>query len=263
MAAVTALIVTANYFEVLHPPITMGRGFSADEAQAERYPSWRSSATGSGSRGWAAIHRSRDGPSLCGQPFDAAAFSRGHGSAAPFGIVPDVYVPISWAFVPSLDLTEAGHLQSIGRIRAASARRRPHAGLAVVAARAASDPDDERRASARVFEPAGGLTQAQEFKKARPSSWPSSSSPGSSSLSPRRRGRPLPRASTARPREIAVRLALCATRGRLVQQLLTEGLVLAVLGVSFGLLLTAGVGAVRRTSRCRCRCRSRSRSTSI
>ena len=62
-AAVTALIVTANYFEVLNPPITMGRGFSADEAQAERHPKLAVMATGSGSRGWAAIHRSWDGPS--------------------------------------------------------------------------------------------------------------------------------------------------------------------------------------------------------
>jgi len=53
---------------------------------------------------------------------------------------------------------------------------------------------------------------------------------------------------TARAREMAVRLAIGATRGQIIRQLMTEGLVLALLGGVLGLLLSYWSNSLLQTS---------------
>ena len=245
-AAITALIVTANYFDVLRVPMAQGRGFSTAEADVDRNP--RLAVLGHGF--WMA--RLGGDPQVVGRTialngdlYDViGVLPADVRSPAPFGVVPDVYVPITRTLVPSLDRAGTGHVQLIGRLRGGQNVDGGLAALAVVAARATADLRTERDSTIRVFSQVGGLDQSRDLRQI--------------ALfflvlmvitmlvltiaCANVAGLLLAR-STARGREIAVRLTLGATRRRLLQQLLTEGFVLAVIGVGAGLLLTAGVGA--------------------
>lgn len=245
-ATVTALVVTGNYFDVLRVPIAVGRGFTADEGRAEREP--RLAVLGHGF--WQ--RRLGGDPGVVGQSITLngelyevrgvlPADSR---SPAPFGVVPDLYLPITRTLVPSLERADSGHVQMVGRLRSGQSVEGGRAALAVATTRATADLGTDRGATVRDFSLVGGLDQSRDFREiaffflALLVATMLVLTIACANVA----GLLLAR-STARGREIAVRLTLGATRRRLVQQLLTEGLVLATLGVGGGLLFTAAVGA--------------------
>jgi predicted permease len=245
----TPLLVTANFFDVLGIPIALGRGFTADEAAAELSPRlavvsdafWRRRLGANPSVVGTAI-------TLDGAPYTVLGVLPADLRSLPgYGFMPDVYVPLSRTLIPTLDRIRATHVQLIGRLRPGQSAASAQAALGAVASGVAAQYGDPEAGSIRTVAHVGGLSQLKDFEQV--------------ALffgvllivtalvlviaCANVAGLLLSRAA-ARRREIALRLALGASRRRLVQQLLTEGVLLAVLGTGAGLLLTEGFARLAR-----------------
>ena len=240
---ITPLIVTPNFFDVVGVPMARGRAFTA--ADAGRDPRLAVVSYGFWMRRLGGTTEVIGSPLLLnGEAFTIVGVTaRGIRSLPGYGIVPDVWLPVTKALMPTLDHPRDGHVQLVGRLYEGQDRATAHAALATVGTRIGRELGypDVGRISPLVS--MGGIEQMREFKEV------------AAFFAvllvvtflvlgiacANVAGLLLARGS-ARRREIAVRLALGATRMRIVQQLLTEGLVLAICGTLAGAVLIVFAG---------------------
>jgi predicted permease len=236
------MIVTANFFDVTGMPIALGRPFSAAEAEAESDPRlavvshefWQR-RLGADS---AIIGRSL---TLNGEAYTVLGVLAPRArSVASFSITPMLYVPLHRRIVPEMSAPNAAVVSLIGRLKP---------GQEFAQARSAIDALDRRLARLQGDTVFAGV---QEFAPV-------------GSLGNRKAGRLiggffmllgvvsilvlviacanvaglLVARGTRRRQEVAIRLAIGGSRGRVMQQFLSDGFWLAVIGTIGGTALTA------------------------
>ncbi len=241
------MLVTANFFDIIVPRFAMGRAFTVLEAQAERDPTlavvtysfWRDRLNRDPQVIGTAL-------TINGRPYTVVGvLASDHRAVAGFGLAPEVYLPLGPALAADLEtLDAAAHVQLVGRLRDGQGLPDGQAAIATAGAKAATAYRTKNLSSVSQFT-VGGMQQLA----------------GQGTISAffamlliavglilaiscaNVAGLLLSRL-TARSREMAVRVAIGASRLRLAQQLLAEGFWLALLGTAGGLVLMKAMTGV-------------------
>jgi putative ABC transport system permease protein len=246
-ATLTPLLVTANFFDVVRVPVAEGRGFAAEEARANRqtrlvvvsHGFWRRWLAGAPDAVGRAITLNGESYTVTG------VLPAGLRSLPGYGLAPDVYLPLSTAFVPQLEERSDPIVQLVGRLREGQGLAAGRAAVAGVLARIGERSADPQVGRLDVFAPVGGLSQVAELREVGAFFLVLMIVAGlvlaiaCANVAGLLIGR-----SMARRREIALRVALGASRARLIQQLLTEGFLLSLAGTGIGLALAGALATV-------------------
>jgi macrolide transport system ATP-binding/permease protein len=241
--------VTGNYFSMLGIQPEIGRLILPTEGQAPGndpvivlgYAYWQKRFAGNKSVVGKHVE-------INGHPMTIVGVTPKDFNGAYFIVNSDLYVPLSADIAEKDDTAPAdtwAHradrtLNVLGRLKPGTDLKQAEASLNVVAQRMAlQHPDTDKAISVRAF----------PENRARPDPDPDNTLVSLSSAFMALAGLVLLVAcfnvtnvllarATSRQREMAIRSALGAGRARLIQQFLTESLLLALLGAGFGLVLT-------------------------
>jgi putative ABC transport system permease protein len=239
--------VTANFFDLLGARPALGRLFRAAEAEQEprlaviSHKLWQQSGADPHIIGHQAI--------INGASFTViGVLPRNFRSVMMLALAPDLYVPLSTSIDPKLDDHRRQAIALLGRLAPGETAQAAQAALVPITQYLKHTyPGEDTNFSAPEVFPTTGIEEMQQEGMGiflgffgllilLVGAVVLIACINISTL--------LAARAIARRREMAMRLALGAERGRLIRQLLTESLMLSLICTSFGLLLHAGLSGL-------------------